>query len=273
MRGYVVDVLVVSRDYLRKNPETVRKVLEAYFTANHRFRRDYSALVAADAAAAGDPLTPTQADAVADGVWWHNTVENYARFGLADGRDAGRVQYLEDAVVNIAGVLERTEATAGDPAGGDPAAFFYSGVLRAMKEDGFVPGSGGESVRDDAAELPALTDAEWAGLIEIGELDLLNLPFPGAGRADLSPVALRRLEGLAETLADFPNAYVIVRGNVDRRGDADDAEKNRRLAKDRAEAAVAYLVEVGVSPNRLRAEGGGSSGSRTVSVLVGRPAY
>ena len=272
VRGYIVDVLVVSRDYLRKNPESVRKVLEAYFTANHRFRRDYSALVAADAAAAGDPLTAAQADAVADGVWWHNTVENYARFGLADGRDARRVQYLEDAVVNIAGVLARTGATAADPAGGDPAAFFYSGVLRAMKEDGFVPGSGGESVRDDAAELPALTDAEWAGLIEIGELDLLDLPFV-TSRADLRPVALRRLEGLAKTLADFPNAYVMVRGNVDRRGDADDAEKNRRVAKDRAEAAVAYLVQIGVSPDRLRAEGGGPSGSRTVSVLVGRPAY
>ena len=269
VRGYIVDVLVVSQDYLRKNPETVRKVLEAYFTANHRFRRDYSALVAADAAAAGEPLTPAQADAVADGVWWHNTVENYARFGLAEGRDARRVQYLEDAVVNIAGVLERTGATAGDPAGGDAAAFFYSGVLKEMKAAGFSPGPGEEAVRDDAAELPALSEAGWAGLLPVGTLEVPDLSF-ASGRSDLSRRSERILEDLAETLADFPDAYVTVRGNAARRGDA---AANRRLAGARAEAAVAYLVKSGVSPNRLRAEGGEPSGSRTVSVLVGRPAY
>ncbi|MFH5803656.1 OmpA family protein [Alienimonas sp. DA493] len=269
VRGYILDVLVVSRDYLRKNPETVRKVLEAYFTANHVFRKDYSALVAADAVAAGEPLTPEQADAVADGVWWHNAAENYARFGLSEDRDARRVQYLEDAVTNIAGVLRRTGATDGDSSGGDAAAFFYSGALKALRDEGFSPGPGEETVRNDVAELPPLPEEGWAGLLPIGELDLPDLSF-APGRSALSNRSERVLDNLAETLADFPTAYVTVRGNAARRGDP---EANRLLAEARAQAAVEYLVRAGVSPNRLRAEGGEPSGSRTVSVLVGRPAY
>ncbi len=269
VRGFILDVLVVSRDYLAKNPATVRKVLEAYFTANHAFRKDYSALVAADAVAAGEPLSPPQADAVAAGVWWHNTAENYARFGLAKAGDSRRVQYLEDAVERIAGVLERTGAVDGDPSGGDAAAFFYSGVLKTLRDDGFSPGPGDETVRDDAAELPPLPAEGWAVLLPVGELDLPDLSF-AAGSSVLSSRSERILDDLAETLADFPTAYVTVRGNAAQRGDA---EANRALAKARAEVTTAYLVRAGVSPNRLRAEGGEPSGARTVSVLVGRPAY
>ena len=149
----------------------------------------------------------------------------------------------------------------------NPAAFFYSGVLRAMRDDGFAPGP--EAVRDDAAELPPLPEAGWAGLLPVGTLEVPDLTFY-PGRSDLRPSNEAILDGLVETLADFPGAYVTVRGNAARRGDP---EANRDLARSRAEAAVAYLVEAGVSPNRLRAEAGEPSGSRTVSVLVGRPAY
>ena len=270
VRGYILDVLAVSRDYLAKNPGAVRAVCEAYFAANATFARDRPALVAADARAQGEPLTAAQAEAVAGGVWWHNTAENYARFGLSDGDPgAGRVQYLEDAIANIAGVLERTGATPGDPAGGDPAAFFFPGVLREMKNAGFAPVGAAETVRDDVAELPPLSAAGWAGLLRVGTLDVPELSFP-PGRAALTRRGERVLDELAAKLADFPTAYVTVRGNAARRGDP---EANRALAGQRAEAAVNYLREKGVSPNRLRAEAGEPSGSRTVSVLVGRPAY
>ena len=269
VRGYILDVLAVSRDYLRKNPAVVRDVAEAYFIANAQFDRGRAALVAADAKALGEPLTAQQAEAVAGGVWWHNTAENYVRFGLAEGADAGRVQYLEDAIANIAGVLERTGATPGDPAGGDPAAFFYPGVLRAMRDDGFRPGGRAEEVRNDAAELPPLDDAGWAGLLPVGTLEVPDLNF-APGRAALTRRGEAVLDELATTLADFPQAYVVVRGNAARRGDP---AANAALARARADAAVAYLQDRGVSPNRLRAEAGEPSGSRTVSVLVGRPAY
>ena len=269
VRGYILDVLVVSRDYLRKNPAVVRDVVEAYFAANAKFSGGRAALVAADAKALGEPLTAEQAKAVAGGVWWHNTAENYARFGLAGPGDAGRVQYLEDAIANIAGVLERTGATAGDPAGGDPAAFFYPGVLKVMKDGGFQPGGRAETVRDDAAELPPLPAAGWDGLLPVGELDVPEIHF-APGRAALTRRGRAVLDGLAETLKDFPKEYVKVRGNAARRGDP---AANAELARDRAEAAVDYLEGLGVSPNRLRAEAGDPSGGRTVSVLVGRPAY
>ena len=269
VRGYILDVLAVSRDYLAKNRAVVRAVCEAYFAANARFAGGRAALVAADAAAAGEPLSADRATAVADGVWWHNTAENYARFGLAAGPDAARVQYLEDAIANIAGVLERTGATPGDPAGGDPAAFFYPGVLEEMKTAGFRPPGPAESVRDDAADLPPLPESGWAGLLPVGTLEVPDINFP-PGRADLTPRGERVLDELAGTLGDFPAAYIVVRGNAARRGDA---AANRALALRRAEAAVEYLRGLGVSANRLRAEAGEPSGSRTVSVLVGRPAY
>ena len=269
VRGYIVDVLAVSRDYLVKNPDLVRDLLESYFRANYRHRDDRVGLVLADAEALGEPLTAAQAGKLADGIWWKNTVENYAHFEPAAATGAaGDLQYVEDMVGRITDVLASTGGIDADPTGGRPNRLFFPGVLDRLESDGFHPGVEPEAVRDDVA-LPALSDAEWDRLRPVGTLEVPDLVFP-AGRSALGTRSRRILDELTDRLAEFPTGYVLVRGNAARRGDP---AANRRLAAARAEAACDYLVERGVAPTRLRAAGGDPSGSRSVSFVIGRPPF
>lgn len=73
--GYIVDVLVVSRDYLAKEREVVQDVVECYYRAAYKHRDDMIDLVLADARTLGQPLSPGQAKRLVDGVWWKNTQE------------------------------------------------------------------------------------------------------------------------------------------------------------------------------------------------------
>ena len=121
-RGYIVDVIVVSRDYLQKNHEVVRDIVGCYFTAAYRHRQDMVSLVQSDAKQQQQPLTPQQAEKLVEGIRWQNTQENFAHFGLI--QDAGR-QHIEDMIGNITRVLLRTSAISGDPTGGRPNLLYY----------------------------------------------------------------------------------------------------------------------------------------------------
>ncbi len=106
-RGYIVDVLVVSRDYLLKNPNVVRDIVGCYFTAAYHYRQEMVNLVQTDALQQEQTLTPEQAQRLVEGIRWQNTQENFAYFGLR--QDAGR-QHIEDMISNIMRVLLRTAA-------------------------------------------------------------------------------------------------------------------------------------------------------------------
>ncbi len=60
-QGYIVDVIVVSRDYLAKNHDVVRDVVACYFRAAYTYRSKMVDLVKQDAQALKTPLTDKQA--------------------------------------------------------------------------------------------------------------------------------------------------------------------------------------------------------------------
>ena len=84
--GYIVDVLVVSRDYLGKQPAVVRDVIESYFRAAYQYQGSMTKLVMQDAEEAGDPLTSSQAESLVNGIQWKNTQRNYQHFGIRSER-------------------------------------------------------------------------------------------------------------------------------------------------------------------------------------------
>ena len=64
------------------------------------------------------------------------------------------------------------------------------------------------------------------------------------------------VEGVAESLREWPEVKVEIQGHTDGRGSA---VINLRLSQARAEAARLYLVQKGISPDRLTAAGYGKS--------------
>jgi outer membrane protein OmpA-like peptidoglycan-associated protein len=265
-RGYIVDVLVANRDYLHKNPDVVRDVVGCYFRAAYSYRDKMVDLVLADARETGAPLNDKQAANLVNGIWWKNTQENFAHFGMQQNQP---VQLLEDMIANLNRVLLGTQAMDRDPTNGKPTDLYYDGVLRELQTSNFHPALDQETVRDDRVELPALSDAEWQKLVPIGTLQVPQLVF-ARGTARLTGRSTAILDELIQTLNTSPQYYLEIRGNASRVGDL---EANTELAKQRAAAAQAYLVEAGVSSPRMRAVAGEPSGATSVSFVLGQPPY
>ncbi len=75
---------------------------------------------------------------------------------------------------------------------------------------------------------------------------------------------------MIQTLKNWPQYYVLVRGHAATEGDP---EANRALAEARAKGAEQYLVQGGIDPSRVRAKGVAPSGRTAVTFVLGEPPY
>lgn len=266
-RGYIVDVLVVNRDYLLKNPEVVEDVVGCYFRAAYKQKDDMIRVVLDDAKQTDTKLNKAQATKIVDGIWWKNTQENFAHFGIGDRPH--NVQLLEDMIVNISKMLLKTNAIRSDPTGGQPSLLYYDKVLRTLQTNNFHPALGDEKIRDDRIKLPTLTDEQWQQIVPIGTLQVPELVF-ARGTARLTGVSTTTLDELVPKLNNT-RYYLEVRGKASSRGDQD---ANRAVALTRAEVARDYLIQAGVSANRVRAvTAEGTDTSFSVSFVLGEQPY
>lgn len=268
--GYVVDCLVVSRDFALKNEMVMRDVLDCYFTALYEFRSDdaMSQLLIKDSkgsSPSASGLTETQARKMLKQIAWRNTQENYVHFGL---RNEAGLNNIEDMAKKITRVLLATGALNSDPTGGDYTQVFFDKPLKQLREKAFHPGINDEQIRGNAA-LPSLTDAQWDTLIPVGTLSVPPLVF-GRGTARLTDQSQLTLDELNEQLKSWPQYYLLIRGNASTRGNI---EANKKLASDRATAAMEYLKTRGVDPNRMRAVTGDLTGETSVQFVFGQTPF
>jgi outer membrane protein OmpA-like peptidoglycan-associated protein len=281
-RGYIVDVLVVERNFLLQNRNVVNAVVEAYQTVAYQRRQSAAGmrdLVMEDAKQQGEPLTKEQAQRLVDGVWWKNTQENYAHFGLQFGPRTATtptgVQRIDEMIRKITKVLLETKAIDRDPTGGSPNKLYYdqilSGMMASQWHPAAMPAGGADTVRADAAR--TLEDEEWNRLTPVGHLQVDRIVF-ARGRAELIGASEATLTQLADTLRSFPRYYLIVRGHARTDGDAD---ANRKLALDRAAAVAEALVSQGIARQRVRALGtepaGAGGEAQAVTFVLGQTPF
>lgn len=264
-RGYIVDVIVARRGFLVKNPDQAEQLVKAYLTTVFTHRNDMASLVMEDAKALGEPLKQLQADKLVKTIWWKNTQEGFAHFGLVQ---TSGVQHVEDMSRNITGVLLKTGAISSDPTGGQPNKLYYDGIMRKLFDGSWHPGFGPETVRQEKTLLK-LSEQEWSALRPVGTLHVPRLVF-ARGTSKLSDASEQTLTELMDKLKAFPQYYLIVRGNASSDGDLD---ANLKLATDRANAAVVWLTEHGVDRNRIKAESAKPNGSTTVAFILGEQPY
>lgn len=268
--GYIVDCLVVSRDFASKNEAVVRDVLECYFTALYEFRTDEAmAQLLIKDSKSGAPgstgLTDAQAKKMLKQIAWRNTQENYVHFGL---RNESGLNNIEDMAKKITRVLLATGALKSDPTGGDYTRVFFDKPLAQLREKAFHPGINEEQIRG-MATLPSLTAAQWDTLIPVGTLSVPPLVF-GRGTARLTDQSQSTLDELIEQLKSWPQYYLLIRGNASTKGNV---EANKKLASDRATAALEYLKSRGVDTNRMRAVAGDLTGETSVQFVFGQTPF
>ena len=92
--------------------------------------------------------------------------------------------------------------------------------------------------------------------IEINKIFVLDNIYYNYNKYDIRPDAAKELDKLSQLLIDNPEIKIELGAHTD---SVDDEEYNRVLSQRRAEAAVKYLVNKGISDERIVAKGYGES--------------
>jgi outer membrane protein OmpA-like peptidoglycan-associated protein len=265
-KGMIVDVLVVQTAYLRNHPDEVKSVVRAYLEVLHEAQNTDDGLtrmVKLDAEIINEPRVAANAEAVVKGIWWKNTMENYAHFGLLPEVQAAGVQQLYEMIKNITALLEHTKhKDEPNPGLNRLDKLFDDGILRQLSGQRPRPFNFDEGLRkeDDGSAIAAM---DWTKLKEVGQLKVADVPFTLTGK--LQPEAEEALAELARNLEQWPNYYLRIEGNTTSEGDPED---NTRKAQQRAETVKHYLVEQFKIPAaRLQARGNEPGGGKKVGFV------
>lgn len=270
LKGYIVDVLVVQREFLDSQRELVTNVVQAYLRANYDYTNQTEgllSLIESDAKQYGDGLSRNEASQLVKGIEWRNTVENYAHFGVISGSEAKDTEKLDTMIGKIMQVLVKTKSLASDPLSGNYGNLYFEGILRSLNHDQFHPGvlsKGGaaglegilvdtstvaeEKVREEVALNP-LSESNWNSLAPVAAMRIDPIQF-GRGNARILPGSKRALADIASKLKSFPQYYLRVVGHTRKEGDP---AANKLLATQRADAAAKALREHGIQSQRIRA--------------------
>lgn len=250
----VVDVLLAQRDLIARNPKLIKDFLQQYFLVLKQYRDNPDLLKTELAQYTG--IDKDAIEKMIAGVAWASLSEN-AEVWLAHDANVASQEALVSTFESIVAVLRDYGDLATNPLpDADPYRLLNSGFAHDLYKTSFGQGltASGAGNSSSAATYATLTDAQWKSLKEVGTLKLRAINF-SSGSDALSLTDKERLDEIAESLSHYPTFYVEVRGHSGLRGDADE---NRTLSQDRAEAVVRYLALTHSIPEaRIRAIGFG----------------
>ncbi len=281
LRGQIIDVLVVRREFLKDNEVIVKAFTEIYLKATYKYSKnnEIDDLLQQDSKTFGSEITKEQAIAMVSGIQWKNTLENYAHFGLLPSRDSKGLPNLQDMIYNIASVLFKTGVIKENTTLGKENTLYYDGVLKEIRNSGFHPATQlveGENVENEKVrgnnDLPSLTDEQWSSMMSVGRVQVSQISF-GRGKSEVQTQGKRDIEELSKVLNNFPTYYIKVMGNARSEGDV---AENEKLAQDRANSVGELLKEFGVDKKRIKiqsslSDSGGDS--QSVSFFLGQLPY
>jgi outer membrane protein OmpA-like peptidoglycan-associated protein len=246
-QGLIVDVLIAQRDFSQARPEALAALLGSYFAVLRHYREQPQQLLAD--LQAETKLDAPQTQAMLDGVAWATLTDNAQRWLGSAPQGEG----LLDAIAGTLRILTQSGALAGNPLPGGDA---YRILNRQFVAQAFGAAGGTPDPAAQEASFKPLDDAAWGQLREVGTLKTVPLGFR-SGTAELSPDSLAALGPVVEALKHYPRFRVLVKGHS---GLSGDAEQNRKLSQERAQAVAAHLqAEHGIAASRLRVLGLGGS--------------
>jgi hypothetical protein len=275
IRGMVVDVLLVNRNFLTHKEHLLKTIISEYL--NTRFhisqRHQWREVIQQDAILTNTKLNTAQCDRIVQGIQWKNTMDNYLHFGLEKNHHG---QHLEDILLRIWKVLAQTKAWGDQTPDELPIPlnhFYYSKLWKELKQENYRPAFSKLQLESaqKVGQLPKKTEAEWQKMKKVGQLQVAPIRFArGASRLTLG--GERSIAELAKSLVAWPHYYVEIRGQTRMEGDQD---ANQKLAFDRAQAVHDALTRLGASAHRLRltqSQAKGNSG-QSVEFLFFEPLY
>lgn len=123
-----------------------------------------------------------------------------------------------------------------------------------------------QEFESDIAEEDAEYNVDFI-LASINKPNVVDNIFYDFDKATLRPESKMALDSMAQVLRDNPNISIEMGAHTDRKGSV---EYNLRLSQRRAQSVIDYLVEAGISADRLRPQGYGKSQPKTITKRLAR---
>ncbi len=254
----IVDILLVSRDFMQDQPEAVDAVLRSYFRVLKKYRDNPDLLEKDVKEETGLPAKAAQA--MLQGVQWASLLDNCEQwFGITQpGRQAQEKisDTIESAAATLVNVGDFTSSPVPDQ---NPYRLVKSSFLQELYTKGISgftkSGTAAQGTDSLTASFPPLDTGAWERMREVGTLKIEPIIFQH-GSADLDLFAEEVLKKVIARLKHYPHFRVVVKGHTGLRGDP---AQNKALSQQRADSVAALLQKkFHLDPNRIRAVGYGA---------------
>ena len=262
--GYIVDVFVFHRDFIKKKPDVVKRFLTAYYQTLGIYKRNKELMYKHMKKNGGikDPERSSKR------IKWYDLRENMAsQLGVALNVGDPVREGLADTIMACTDVMIHSGKLNTDPLKGNPYSIINSKLIEELGASTRVM-----SVCRNVGKVTfsPLNDSDWLRLNVIGSLRIQPITFQ-LGRKRLDVVGKAIVSDMAKRLGNNYAQYrVIIRGHT---GPGDEAA-NKALSLERAQVVRQYLVGVhSIHPNRIFAEGVGSQYKDEVPQTGGRRAW
>jgi outer membrane protein OmpA-like peptidoglycan-associated protein len=252
--GYIIDVFVFHRNYLKKHTAKVKDFFSIYFRILKIYANNREKMIK-EIRKSTDLKTET-IEGMLKKINWFDLVENCEQqFGISVRQMAG--SNTQDGVINTiiacTDVMLRTGIFKADPLQGNPYRITNSSILEDLSKTQVMNVTSGVRGKH---EFVVLSDQQWSELNEIGTFRIEPLTFQSWNNL-LTEDGKEKVDKIAGLLVNnYPGYRVIIRGHT---GPGGNEKENIKLSLERAMAVTQYLKAVhGIQANRIRAEGIGS---------------
>ena len=249
--GYIVDVFVVSRDFLTKNGNATLGFFESYFATLQHYAGNREQML--DEMKRSESMPRETLDAMVKKIDWFDLSENcLLQFGMEAQAGAGlsRQEGIVHAITSIKNVLVRSKRLSAD-AIINPYALINSAVLEELSKRSTIRLAAGS---EQKVNFPALDEAIWTKLRVLGSLNVDPVTFR-AGDNLLDDGGNAAVDKIAELLLhNYSGLRVEIRGHT---GPGSEAE-SLALSLERAEVVAKHLSLVhNINATRLHPVGMG----------------
>lgn len=249
--GYIVDVIVLRRDFVERNERAALAFLKTYFRTLSFYSRNKDLMISEMAKTSGQ-----KTDAVASIIkkidWFDLSKNARLEFGITDPSGLKSNDGLINTILACSDVLVRTQRLPSDPLNGNPYLITNSTFIENLSKNALEVVGG---AKDAVIKFSSLDDEGWKALREVGAR-VESITFQQSNNL-LTVDGKDSVDKMAKLLANHYATYrVAIRGHT---ASGNDEEENTKLSLERAEAVVQYIIAVhSIDANRLHAEGVGS---------------
>ena len=255
--GYIVDVLLVNRNFLKEHKAEVKLFLSTYFRTL-KWYSDNPEELKKDLAAE-TKLSVQEVEQMIKGVSWVNLTQNCKKwFGIsAPNEERSEPMIVEAIESTVAILIDNGDFDKNPLPDSDPYKIFYTETLEELYvrgEVGFAKAQDSPVMNSLETKFEQLKPEQWDRLAEVGTFKVEPIVFQ-SGTSRLTYEGKETLDSMAGSLKHFPNFRVRVSGHTSVDGDS---EANKQLSFARAESVVQYLiVTYAIDANRFQALGFG----------------